>query len=64
MVSAATPPPRIEAGHVATLTVLQYINNALFVSLAGICLLRWRRERGRGAAHRRRQAVDRPAQGR
>jgi hypothetical protein len=49
---------------VATLTVLQYINNALFVSLAGICLLRWRRERGRGAAHRRRQAVDRPAQGR
>jgi len=50
MVSAANPPPRNEAGHVASLTVLQYITNALFVSLAGICLLRWRRERGRAAA--------------
>jgi signal transduction histidine kinase/CheY-like chemotaxis protein len=50
MVSAATPPPRIEAGHVATLTVLEYVNNALFVSLAGVCLLRWLRERGRPAA--------------
>ena len=34
----------------ATLTVLQYITNALFVSLAGVCLLRWRRERGRATA--------------
>jgi PAS domain S-box-containing protein len=35
---------------VATLTVLQYVTNALFVSLAGVCLLRWLRERGRPAA--------------
>jgi PAS domain S-box-containing protein len=35
---------------VATLTVLQYITNALFISLAGVCLLRWRRERGRATA--------------
>jgi PAS domain S-box-containing protein len=34
----------------AVLTVLQYITNALFVSLAGICLLQWRRERGRAGA--------------
>ena len=34
----------------ATLTVLQYLTNALFVSLAGICFLCWRRERGRAAA--------------
>ncbi len=34
----------------AFLTVLQYVTNALFVSLAGICFLRWRRERGRAAA--------------
>jgi hypothetical protein len=35
---------------VAVLTVLQYITDALFVSLAGVCFLRWRRERGRAAA--------------
>jgi PAS domain S-box-containing protein len=35
---------------VATLTVLEYVTNALFVSLAGVCLLRWLRERGRPAA--------------
>lgn len=34
----------------ATLTVLEYVTNALFVSLAGVCLLRWLRERGRPAA--------------
>ena len=34
----------------AVLTVLQYITDALFVSLAGVCFLRWRRERGRAAA--------------
>src|SRR6266508_1067932 len=44
------PPPRNEAVHVAFLTVLQYVTNALFVSRAGICFLRWRRERVRAAA--------------
>jgi PAS domain S-box-containing protein len=34
----------------AVLTVLQYITDALFVSLAGVCFLRWRRERGTAAA--------------
>jgi hypothetical protein len=34
----------------AVLTMLQYITDALFVSLAGVCSLRWRRERGRAAA--------------
>ncbi|HEU4400194.1 MAG TPA: PAS domain S-box protein [Actinomycetota bacterium] len=34
----------------ATLTVLQYITNALFVILAGVSFLRWRRERGRAEA--------------
>jgi PAS domain S-box-containing protein len=35
---------------VATLTVLQYLTNALFVCLAGVCFLRWRRERGTAVA--------------
>src|SRR5919201_966142 len=34
----------------AVLTVLQYITDALFVSLAGVCFIRWRRERGTAAA--------------
>jgi PAS domain S-box-containing protein len=35
---------------VGLLTVLQYVTNALFVGLAGICFLAWLRRRGRAAA--------------
>jgi PAS domain S-box-containing protein len=50
MVNAATHHQGSRLANVATLTVLQYVTNALFVSLAGVCLIRWLRERGRPAA--------------
>ena len=41
---------RNEAGPVTALTVLQYVTNALFIGLAGACLLEWRRRRGAATA--------------
>jgi hypothetical protein len=41
---------RSEAGPVTALTVLQYVTNALFIGLAGACLLEWRRRRGAATA--------------
>jgi hypothetical protein len=41
---------RNKAGPVTALTVLQYVTNALFIGLAGACLLEWRRRRGAATA--------------
>jgi PAS domain S-box-containing protein len=35
---------------VKLLTVIEYLNNALFVGLAGVCFIQWRRHGGRAAA--------------
>jgi PAS domain S-box-containing protein len=45
----AGEPAQARAGLVRLLAVLEYVNDALFVGLAGVCYILWRRQGGRAA---------------